>query len=47
MSETTNNESKLQLPLLLTDGFFLFPKCNYSLPLIGENEKLKPVLIQA
>ncbi|CAH1758684.1 3478_t:CDS:2 [Entrophospora sp. SA101] len=32
MSETTINEPKLQLPLLLTDGFFLFPKCNYSLP---------------
>jgi len=47
MSETIINEPKLQLPLLLTDGFFLFPKCNYSLPLFGENEKLKPILIQA
>ncbi|RHZ37404.1 endopeptidase La [endosymbiont GvMRE of Glomus versiforme] len=47
MSEIAINKPKLQLPLLLTDGFFLFPKCNYSLPLIGENEKLKPILIQA
>jgi len=46
MTETIDKQ-KLQLPLLLTDGFFLFPKCNYSLPLSGENERLRPILIQA
>ena len=48
MSETAiTNQSQNPLPLLLTDGFFLFPKCNYSLDLTGENEKLKPVLLRA
>jgi ATP-dependent Lon protease len=47
MSGIIVSKPKTQLPLLLTDGFFVFPKCNTSLPLTGENEKLKPVLIQA
>lgn len=47
MSETIINKQNLQLPLLLTDGFFLFPKFSCSLPLSGENAKLKPILIQA
>ena len=47
MSEIVTSKPKTQLPLLLTNGFFLFPKCNVSLPLTEENERLKPVLIQA
>ena len=47
MSEIITSKPKTQLPLLLTNGFFLFPKCNVSLPLTEENERLKPVLIQA
>jgi ATP-dependent Lon protease len=47
MLEATTNQQNLQLPLLLTDGFFLFPKFNCSLPLNGENARLKHVLIQA
>jgi hypothetical protein len=43
----TTSKLKTQLPLLLTDGFFVFPKCNILLPLTGENEKLKPILVQA
>ena len=47
MSEIITSRPKIHLPLLLTDGFFVFPKCNAPLPLTGENEKLKPILVKA
>jgi len=47
MPEIITSKLKTQLPLLLTDGFFVFPKCNVLLPLTGENEQLKPILIQS
>src|SRR5258706_13197099 len=34
-------QTRGQLPILLTDGIFVFPKCSHNLPLYTENEAIR------
>jgi len=45
MNETNIIFPKKQIPILLTDGVFIFPKCTHSLPLLEGSERLKEFLI--